>query len=231
MRLAVGGVAVVANGVFTPKVIDTPAGALSITGFTPSVAADGTITGGTFSYSYVLQDNLLTHPLQGEDSLLESFAVTLTDSDGSSDTASLDIRIIDDVPTARNDSAAAAENTPVVIDVLANDTRGADGVSNATGVALATQAAKGVAVYNGNGTFTYTAAPGAQGNDSFTYTITDGDGDTSTALVTITLPDMPATVTPMVYAIQVQLLAYHTAVVMGTDVDQPRNLAKSVTVE
>ena len=37
--------------------------------------------------------------------------------------------------------------------------------------------------------------------------------------------------TPMVYAIPVQLLAYHTAVVMGTDVDQPRNLAKSVTVE
>ena len=50
-------------------------------------------------------------------------------------------------------------------------------------------------------------------------------------LVTIVLPDMPATVTPMVYAIPVQLLAYHTAVVMGTDVDQPRNLAKSVTVE
>jgi glucosamine--fructose-6-phosphate aminotransferase (isomerizing) len=51
------------------------------------------------------------------------------------------------------------------------------------------------------------------------------------SLVTIVLPDMPATVTPLVYAIPVQLLAYHTAVVMGTDVDQPRNLAKSVTVE
>ena len=35
----------------------------------------------------------------------------------------------------------------------------------------------------------------------------------------------------IVYAIPVQLLAYHTAVIMGTDVDQPRNLAKSVTVE
>ena len=51
------------------------------------------------------------------------------------------------------------------------------------------------------------------------------------SLVTLTLPDMPATVTPLVYAIPVQLIAYHTAVVMGTDVDQPRNLAKSVTVE
>jgi glucosamine--fructose-6-phosphate aminotransferase (isomerizing) len=47
----------------------------------------------------------------------------------------------------------------------------------------------------------------------------------------ITLPAMPATVTPLVYAIPVQLIAYHTAVEMGTDVDQPRNLAKSVTVE
>jgi glutamine---fructose-6-phosphate transaminase (isomerizing) len=51
------------------------------------------------------------------------------------------------------------------------------------------------------------------------------------SLVTIVLPDMDATFTSIVYAIPVQLLAYHTAVVMGTDVDQPRNLAKSVTVE
>lgn len=48
---------------------------------------------------------------------------------------------------------------------------------------------------------------------------------------TIILPDMPATIAPLVYAIPIQLLAYHTAVIMGTDVDQPRNLAKSVTVE
>jgi len=51
------------------------------------------------------------------------------------------------------------------------------------------------------------------------------------AVETLMLPEMPATITPLVYALPVQLLAYHTAVVMGTDVDQPRNLAKSVTVE
>ena len=51
------------------------------------------------------------------------------------------------------------------------------------------------------------------------------------SLVTLTLPEMPAFVTPLVYALPVQLIAYHTAVIMGTDVDQPRNLAKSVTVE
>jgi len=51
------------------------------------------------------------------------------------------------------------------------------------------------------------------------------------SLVTLTMPDMPSTITPLVYAVPVQLIAYHTAVIMGTDVDQPRNLAKSVTVE
>jgi glucosamine--fructose-6-phosphate aminotransferase (isomerizing) len=50
-------------------------------------------------------------------------------------------------------------------------------------------------------------------------------------LATLTLPAMPAAVAPLVYAVPVQLIAYHTAVLLGTDVDQPRNLAKSVTVE
>ncbi|BCH25097.1 glutamine--fructose-6-phosphate aminotransferase [isomerizing] [Mesorhizobium sp. L-8-10] len=48
---------------------------------------------------------------------------------------------------------------------------------------------------------------------------------------TIVLPDVPEFITPMIYALPVQMLAYFTAVFMGTDVDQPRNLAKSVTVE
>ncbi|HCK33511.1 MAG TPA: glutamine--fructose-6-phosphate aminotransferase, partial [Rhodospirillaceae bacterium] len=47
----------------------------------------------------------------------------------------------------------------------------------------------------------------------------------------ITLGDIHPFVAPILYTIPVQLLAYHTAVVKGTDVDQPRNLAKSVTVE
>ena len=54
---------------------------------------------------------------------------------------------------------------------------------------------------------------------------------TAESVATLTLPEMPASVTPIVYAVPVQLIAYHTAVVLGTDVDQPRNLAKSVTVE
>lgn len=64
--------------------------------------------------------------------------------------------------------------------------------------------------------------------------ITDGKGAleaTVDTLMTIVLPEMVASFTPIVYAIPVQLLAYHTALVRGADVDQPRNLAKSVTVE
>ncbi|MBI6630247.1 glutamine--fructose-6-phosphate transaminase (isomerizing) [Pontibaca salina] len=47
----------------------------------------------------------------------------------------------------------------------------------------------------------------------------------------IAMPEIHASLTPILYALPAQLLAYHTAVAKGTDVDQPRNLAKSVTVE
>ena len=50
-------------------------------------------------------------------------------------------------------------------------------------------------------------------------------------LATIEMPKVHPLIAPLVYAVPVQLLAYHVAVVKGTDVDQPRNLAKSVTVE
>jgi glucosamine--fructose-6-phosphate aminotransferase (isomerizing) len=64
--------------------------------------------------------------------------------------------------------------------------------------------------------------------------VTDPKGATEAtieSLETLMLPEMASTVTPLVYAIPVQLIAYHTAAAIGTDVDQPRNLAKSVTVE
>ncbi|WP_337847243.1 glutamine--fructose-6-phosphate transaminase (isomerizing) [Sphingomonas sp.] len=50
-------------------------------------------------------------------------------------------------------------------------------------------------------------------------------------LATIEMPRVHPLIAPIVYAVPVQLLAYHVAVAKGTDVDQPRNLAKSVTVE
>jgi glucosamine--fructose-6-phosphate aminotransferase (isomerizing) len=47
----------------------------------------------------------------------------------------------------------------------------------------------------------------------------------------VSLPTVPSCLEPIVYIIPLQLLSYHVAVLKGTDVDQPRNLAKSVTVE
>lgn len=64
--------------------------------------------------------------------------------------------------------------------------------------------------------------------------ITDEEGVAHNSLKeceTIVMPKVPDILTPIVYALPIQLLAYHTADFMGTDVDQPRNLAKSVTVE
>ncbi|MBL1404379.1 MAG: glutamine--fructose-6-phosphate transaminase (isomerizing) [Rhizobiales bacterium] len=64
--------------------------------------------------------------------------------------------------------------------------------------------------------------------------ITDEKGASLNSVDTehmIVMPNMPDILTPLIYALPIQLLAYHTAVIMGTDVDQPRNLAKSVTVE
>jgi glucosamine--fructose-6-phosphate aminotransferase (isomerizing) len=51
------------------------------------------------------------------------------------------------------------------------------------------------------------------------------------ATETVVLPDCDPFVAPILYAVAVQLLAYRVALLKGTDVDQPRNLAKSVTVE
>ena len=65
--------------------------------------------------------------------------------------------------------------------------------------------------------------------------ISDAEGLASATddriVATIEMPKVHPLIAPLVYAIPVQLLAYHVAVAKGTDVDQPRNLAKSVTVE
>lgn len=64
--------------------------------------------------------------------------------------------------------------------------------------------------------------------------ITDGKGAAASKLDTMRTIVLPATdeiIAPMIFSLPIQLLAYHTALFMGTDLDQPRNLAKSVTVE
>ena len=147
---------------------------------------------GDVTYTY---STTLSQPLEHADGALEN-AITLTgvtvqvtDSDSDTLPVSFDVTIVDDVPQANDDGTfTVTEGTPLLITTaLANDLAGADGVVLATGVAVTTAATKGVAVYNGDGTFTYTATAGQEGLDTFLYTITDQDGDTSTATVTVDL--------------------------------------------
>ncbi|MET4133142.1 uncharacterized protein YlzI (FlbEa/FlbD family), partial [Porphyrobacter sp. MBR-155] len=97
----VNGVNVVAGGAFAGPVEIANNGIFSvtITGWTPVFAANGTtVIGATFDYSVTLLNNTTAHPAAGEDSVFDSFTVVVTDTDGSDANASLDVRIIDDVP-------------------------------------------------------------------------------------------------------------------------------------
>jgi len=169
-----------AIGGLVNQTVDGSNGTLTITAYN---AATGVAT-----YSYTL-----TSSSTDVANALETDRFTLTTSDGtvSSTPATITIEIVDDVPTARNDvGTQSPENAPIAIDVLANDTRGADGVNATTGVALVANSLTGSgSLAYANGVYTYTPSAGEEGTVSFQYTITDGDGDTSTATVTITLAD------------------------------------------
>jgi len=112
--LTVGGVTVFDASASTtyPVTIDDPAyGLLTITGVTPVTDGDGDVVSATIAYSYVLQDNTLLHTGADDASFTDSFSVVATDSDGSTDTASLDITIVDDVPSPVDADSASQANT------------------------------------------------------------------------------------------------------------------------
>ena len=71
----------------------------------------------------------------------------------------------------------------------------------------------------------------ARGGKLYVFTDHGAEFAGEEGLVTVILPEVPPILSPMVHVVPLQLLAYHVAVLRGTDVDQPRNLAKSVTVE
>lgn len=94
-------------------------------------------------------------------------------------------------PVANNDSAATAVNTPVLINVVANDTDANGNLDPAT-VAIVSNPANGGVVNNLNGTVTYTPSPGFFGTDSFTYNVKDTRGATSNvATVTVGVNAVP----------------------------------------
>lgn len=71
----------------------------------------------------------------------------------------------------------------------------------------------------------------ARGGKLFVFADKNAGFENSESVTVINLPHIPEVLAPIVYTIPLQLLSYHVANVKGTDVDQPRNLAKSVTVE
>ncbi len=179
----------IANGIITGS-------ADGIDYFTISVDASGKVTFAfTDEYANVSHGDA-ADPDDAAALIADAGAIMLTasavDGDGDAASAAIDLGtgifvIQDDGPVAADDSGYQVINSPITIDVFANDSAGTDGIDLADGVALATGPAKGTVSYNGDGSFTYTANPGAVGGDSFTYTITDADGDTSTATVTLTI--------------------------------------------
>ncbi|RWT08467.1 RTX toxin [Aeromonas caviae] len=195
--LTLGGVTLISNGqVLTtfPQGIPSPLGnQLLVTG-----VSYNPVTGvGSVTYSYTLNDNETHNKPANDGALTESFNVVLTDFDGDTTSAGLDVVVLDDVPTAVSDVnlTAASENNLVLNgNVITNDVQGADG---AAVTAANLSGTYGSLVLNADGTYSYTLNPndadfkaltgGGVGSEVFTYTLTDADGDVSTATLTLTI--------------------------------------------
>jgi len=71
----------------------------------------------------------------------------------------------------------------------------------------------------------------ARGGQLYVFADSETGIEAEDGVMVIDMPHADRLIAPIVYTVPLQLLAYHVAVLKGTDVDQPRNLAKSVTVE
>lgn len=175
---------VVAPGVLSndtdPDVADTlTVTALDTSGTIGAVNAWG--ADGSFNYS----PNGQFEYLQAGNSITDIFTYAVSDGNGGADTAAVTITVngVNDAPVAVNDSAVTKENTPVVINVLNNDS---DVDSDTLIVQSVIQGTNGLVANNGS-YITYTPAPGFNGTDSFDYTVSDSNGGTDTATVNITV--------------------------------------------
>ncbi|MBR1251493.1 VCBS domain-containing protein, partial [Bradyrhizobium sp. AUGA SZCCT0169] len=225
--LTIDGHAIVTNGFFAATSFLTATGnTFAVTGF------DGT----TVSYSYTLLDNEQHALVQGSNTLLESLSVIVTDVDGDSATSSVNIAIVDDVPTAAAGPGLTVVETDGITpgtNLLANDTQGADGATvTAVNIGSGFQAIAAIGatvLSNANGTYTFQADgtwsfdPNANLNNAsgisagFTYRITDGDGDTSTATQAITINDGAVAATPVAVTLELNEAALLTGGATGSN--------------
>jgi hypothetical protein len=145
-------------------------------GGTATANANGTVsylapaTPGTYFFAYTVQDNLI--PPQTSNPALVSVTVTGFST----------------VPLANNDAASTVVGTPVVINVVANDSS-ATSTINPASVIVTVPAGNGSAVANANGTVSYTP-PALAGSYSFSYTVKDkaaSPATSNTATVTVTV--------------------------------------------
>ena len=164
------------------------------------VSGGNAATAGTFgtiqvhadgSYVYTLTSPV-TEPTanNGADTVnaAESFTYVVTDAVGNSATGTININIVDDVPTATADVNSAGSGQTVTGNVETNDTAGADGIASiawAGAVGSTVTGAHGTLTVGTDGSYSYHANPNTSGTDVFNYTITDGDGDTSPSTLTI----------------------------------------------
>ena len=235
--VTIGGIALFNGDIVPGLTITTDHGVLTITDFDALYDASGDTIGGTISYSYELTDNLTLHSGANGSALTESFSVVVTDSDGTVATSSLDIRILDDNPTAVADAGDVGEGQTLYADadvgLLANDIVGADEAEllgvRALGGNPSSPATVGIgAVITGlygqltvaaDGSYTYSSdaniVPPAGATDIFVYSIRDGDGDISTTTLTIHLTDSGLSTSPL------DLAVFEAALPDGSDPDSP----------
>jgi VCBS repeat-containing protein len=159
-----------------------------------------------------------------------TFTYQANDGEADSNVATVTITVanVNDAPTARDDSATVAEETPKTIAVLLNDT---DVEGDPLSVTGTTPPGNGTVAVNGDGTITYTPAALFNGSDSFTYTISDGHGGSATGTVTVNVTavnDAPVAVDDFASTTEDNPVSLNVRV-NDTDVDDTILTVESVT--
>ncbi len=138
---------------------------------------------GTYGFSYTLTS--VTTDGAGPET--DGFLVTVSDGVAAPVSVTVSIEIVDDLPAAMDDGDTTAEDAPITVDVLANDTQGAD--RSAQVVAAQLTGGSGWVDFQAGGLVTFTPAAGFEGMATILYTIRDADGDESQAVLTINVDE------------------------------------------